>query len=309
MRHKNIVVFIPKAGFRAKYEPKFIESFIAAKDYLFAKYEEIPFSFTISQYFSHTFPIDANRNECISMAIKNNIDLSIFLDTDHQIPADALYKMIAHDVPVVAGMYFGKGEPHPPIVYKENKLSKDFDLFNAIYMIGETSIYDYKDLFEADMVGAGCFAIDLEVLKKLKKPYFKYRPLPDALITSDEKKAYSGNRDLEDEVEEVIKKWTADSKFKIENDVHTATEDVWFWRNVRNAGYQLLVDPTIVLPHGPIDLWVDHEYSKVFFDMRVKKSDKIEDCTIPAKKIESKIKQKVKIPTNGQHAEAPGVEG
>jgi len=289
--HKKIVIFIPKTGHRSSYDSKFIESYMAAKDYLFAKYDEIPFTFTLSQYFSHTFPIDANRNECVSMAIKNDIDLSIFLDTDHILPVDVLYKLIKHDLPIVAGVYFLKGEPHPPVVYKENEeLSKDFDVFNAIYYIGDETIYERKELFEADMTGAGCFAISLDVLKQLKKPYWKYRPIPEGLITEDEKFVHSGNQGREKELEEVIEKWSADTKFKVENEIASATEDVWFWRNVRNnTDYKLMIDPTITMPHGPLDVWIDSAYSKVFFETRVKKSKDIDKCRIEVKK----------IPTNG----------
>jgi hypothetical protein len=304
-RHKKIVVFIPKAGFRASYETKFVESFLGAKDYLLAKAEEIPFSFTISQYFSHTFPIDANRNECMSMAINNNIDLAIFLDTDHIVQHDSLFKFVKHDLPVVAGVYYAKTDPHPPIVYKEHEESVDFDLFNAIYKIGDKTIYEYEDLFEADMVGAGCFAMSLDVMKKLEKPYFKYRPLPESLITPDEKKAYSGNVDVENELEVVLRNWTADVKFKIDNEIHTATEDVWFWRNVKKAGYKLLVDPTITFPHGPMDIWADEQLSKAYYEGKVKNSPKLKNCTIPDPKVpDPKDKKKSKVPTNGEHAEA-----
>lgn len=286
---KKVVVFLAKAGFRSSYDPKFVESLFAAKDYLLAKYNDIPFDFTVSQYFSHTFPIDANRNECISMALKNEIDLSIFLDTDHILPHDILYKLIKHDLPLVGGVYFLKGEPHPPVVYRENnELSTDFDVFNTIYYIGDQTIYDCKDLFEADMTGAGCFAVSLDVLKKLKKPYFKYRPVPKGLLVAEEKFVHSGNQSKDIELEETLKNWNPDNKFKIENEIHSATEDVWFWRNVRqNSNYKLLIDPTIVLPHGPIDVWVDSSYSKVYFDTRVSKSteDIKESCRVePIKK-------------------------
>lgn len=290
MSHKKIVIFIPKTGFRPSYDGKFIESYLAAKDYLLSKYNDIPFEFTISQYISHTFPIDANRNECVSMAIKNDIDLSIFLDTDHIIPADTLYKLIKHDVPIVAGVYFKKGEPHPPVVFTENKeLSNDFNVFNSVYYIGDQSIYEHKDLFEADMTGGGCFAVSLDVLKKLKKPYWKYRPVPDTLIPREEKFKFSGNQGLDKELEELYEDWAPTIRFKVENEISDVTEDVWFWKNVReNTDYKLLIDPTIVMPHGPIDVWVDSGLSKVYFDQMKTKRDKeeLDKCRVePLKKV------------------------
>lgn len=265
---KKVVIFIPKTNYNATYDGKFVESFVAAKDYLLTKYHEIPFEFNISQYFSHTTPLDANRNECVSMAIKNEIDISIFLDTDHILPADVLYKLLVHDKPIVAGVYYSKGEPHIPIVYKENKeLSKNFDVFNSIYYIGDTPIYDYKELFHADMLGAGCFAVSLDVLKKLKKPYFKYREIPEALLIREEKFAHSGNQGLDQELDKVFSDWTPSIKFKIDNDIQDVSEDVNFWRNVRqNTDEVPYVDPTIVMPHGPLHVWVDDKLSKVYFN-------------------------------------------
>ena len=285
---KKIVIFIPKTGFRPSYDGKFIESYLAAKDYLLAKYNEIPFDFTISQYISHTFPIDANRNECVSMAIKNDIDLSIFLDTDHIIPADTLYKLIKHDLPVVGGVYFKKGEPHPPVIFTENKeLSTDFNVFNSIYYVGDRSIFEYEDLFEADMTGGGCFAISLDVLKQLKKPYWKYRPVPESLIPREDKFKFSGNMGLDKEVEELFEDWAPTIKFKVENQIVDVTEDVWFWKNVKeNTDAQLLIDPTIVMPHGPIDVWVDSNLSEIYFKQMNSKHNKAEldKCRVEPRK-------------------------
>jgi len=272
--HKKIVIFIPKAGFNPTYEALFVESLFTAKDYLMAKANEIPFEFTISQYFSHTFPIDANRNECVSMAIKNNIDLSIYLDTDHIIPHDALFKLIKHDKPIVAGVYFLKGEPHAPVIYTENKkMSDDFDVFNSIYFIGDKSLYEYEGLFEADMTGAGCFAISLDVLKMLEKPYWKYREVPKGILPPDGKTEYSGNNSGDEELTKIYENWMSDTKFKIENGIESSTEDVWFWRNVRkNTPYKLLIDPTIIMPHGPMKTWIDGPYSEVYFNVKTKKA-------------------------------------
>jgi len=258
---KKVVVFIPKAGYGANYDKDFIESYIGAKNYLFSKIDEIPYQFSISEYFAHTFPIDANRNECVSLAVSNEIDYSIFFDTDHIIPHDTIYKLLKHDLPIVAGVYHGKQEPFHPIMFRENKeMSKDFDVFSSIVYYPET------ELFEADMTGAGCFIVSLDVLKKLKKPYFKYRPVPEILNADNSKEMLSR---FDKELQEVYRKWMPTAKFKIENEVHDCSEDVWFWRNVReNTDYKLLIDPTIQLPHGPHRMWIDKGYAKAYLQMR-----------------------------------------
>ena len=148
--------------------------------------------------------------------------------------------------------------------------------------------------------------MSLDVLKKLKKPYFKYRELPKELIAQDDKQAFSGKKELDEEMQELLDNWNPDNKFKIQNEIYTATEDLWFWRNIRkNTDAKLLIDPTIVLPHGPIDIWIDKDYSEVFFNANSNKNPDFTKCTVkPMKKKSVKLKGVKKVPANGEMADA-----
>jgi len=216
---RKIMVCIPQTGW--SYDREFIESYHVAKDYLLEHMDQIPFEFGIAEYFCHTFPIDSNRNECVSRALEYDIDLTIWVDTDQVFPRDFLFKLIRHDLPIVAGIYHVKAEPFYPVIFKENEKSKDFDLFDSVIDFPE------KELFQVDMIGMGCVAIKGEVLKKLKRPYFKYRVHPHQLADKDKY-----------------------SKFKVDNEIADVSEDVWFWKNVRdNTDYKVLIDPTIDVQH------------------------------------------------------------
>ena len=216
---RKIMVCIPQTGW--SYDREFIESYFVAKDYLLEHMDQIPFEFGIAEYFCHTFPIDANRNECVARAIEYKIDLTIWVDTDQVFPRDFLFKLIRHDLPIVAGIYHVKAEPFYPVIFRENNESKDFDMFDSVTQFPE------RELFEADMIGMGCVAIKGEVLRRLKRPYFKYRIHPSQLKDKD---SYS--------------------RFKVDNEIADVSEDVWFWKNVReNTDYKVIIDPTINVEH------------------------------------------------------------
>ena len=145
---RNILICIPQT--QPMYYRDFVESYTHMKNYLMQHMDLVPFQFAIAEYFCHTFPIDANRNECVAIALEHGIDQTIWLDTDQEFGKETLLKLLLPDQPIVAGIYHAKNEPYHPIVFKESPDSTDFDVFNPIQEFPE------KDLFEADMIGMGC---------------------------------------------------------------------------------------------------------------------------------------------------------
>ena len=216
----RILICIPQT--RGSYDREFVESYIRAKNWLLSHADQVPFEFVIVEYFCHTFPIDANRNECAALALKNNIDLTIWFDTDQDFPDDVLIKLINHsqEHQIVAGIYHAKNPPYHPIIFRESPNSKDFDLFNAVI--------DFPDdeLFYADMIGMGCVAIRTEVFRRMGMPYFKYQAHPRQLAEKD----YI-------------------SKMKVEYGIADVSEDVWFCKKAKECGYRIVIDPTIDVAH------------------------------------------------------------
>ena len=215
---KNLIICIPVA--KTSVDKEFFESYVVMKNYLLSNAKKLPFKLGyIHEYFAHTFPIDANRNECVSKTLeKNGIqhDISIWLDTDQSFQADCLFNLLKHPYPVVAGMYFAKADPYHPIVYNYSKGNKR--LFDALVE------YPRDKLFEVDLVGMGCVKIDREVLEAIEWPYFKYQNHP---IGSSAK----------------------DAQWRIDNRIDDVSEDVWFWGKVKDAGFQIVVDPEIQCGH------------------------------------------------------------
>ena len=198
---------------------EFFEDYNKMKNYLYSKLHELPFEVGgIFEYYAHTFPIDANRNECALRFLESDCDISIWLDTDQTFQRETLFNLVKHDLPIVAGMYYAKAEPFYPIVFKESPDSDNFSLFNPIIRHPE------NELFEADMMGMGCVAIKKEVFKKLEYPYFRYSPHPKN----------SNSPDME---------------WKYSHKINDVSEDVYFFKQIRQAGIKVIVDPKIQCGH------------------------------------------------------------
>jgi hypothetical protein len=217
----KIGFFVPLAFPFGLVPQEFFLSFFRANEYLMQRTGELPYKDVSFQLFSpSTFPIDANRNECVALAKENKIDISIWLDADQELAEDTLFRMLKHgkDFPIYAGIYYLKAKPYHPIVFKANK---NFKLFYPIWR------YPKDELFYADMIGMGCVKIDTKVFDSLEAPYFKYSPIPRELVKIDEKMA-----------------------FKHKNKVHDVSEDVAFWRQLfKKTDYRIVVDPRMQVGH------------------------------------------------------------
>ena len=227
MVEKRVGIVTPLA--LEKVDIEFSESFIANFTYLQQHAHELPFKLKeIQKITPQTFPIDANRNECIARIKKHDCDISVWFDADQDLMNDAtperkpdvLFRLLrdGYNYPIYAGMYYLKKAPFHPIVF--NADSK-FKQFRPIWR------FPSDKLFYADMIGMGCVKIDRSVIDKLDPPYFRYNVMPKQL---------AGLGDL--------------ARFKYENKVGDVSEDVAFWRQVKKiTDDRIVVDPKIQVGH------------------------------------------------------------
>jgi len=139
-----------------------------------------------------------------------------FIDDDTQVPPDAAcyligtMKQAADDVIAVGGIYFSKGDPSEPIVYLDS--------------VGQGAHWKWKrgDVFECSAIGTGCLLVNLELIQKLEKPWFK---------------------DLFHET----KGWEMSNK--TEGAKLNMTDDLYFCEKARAAGYKILADAHVICSH------------------------------------------------------------
>jgi len=238
----NIALFIPMAGFRP--HPEHVNSVINAVNFLKNKRNDV----LIHEYRCAVFPIQANRSACVGHALEGfggryKFDTTIWLDGDMKFPENVLQRMLLHDSPVVSGVYYLKKWPHHPLIFKRHRYDREKKMW--VYLPILDKVLDIHP-FYADMVGMGCVRVDIEVLKKIKPPYFQYRY----------------HSDLEPRLKEMdfLKKYM----------VQGNTEEAHFWEKVRNKGYKILVDPLIQCEHETVKWIGQSDYALLYNAGKVK---------------------------------------
>ena len=101
------------------------------------------------------------RNTMAQNAIEKECDYLFFLDSDCVLPNDTLKTLVEHDKDIVAGMYFQKRVPFPPVIYTENKKGT-YDVITD---------YPKDSLIEVDGVGMGVCLIKTSVFKYIPTPF------------------------------------------------------------------------------------------------------------------------------------------
>jgi glycosyltransferase involved in cell wall biosynthesis len=148
-----------------------------------------------------------NRNYSVVQAQKNNSDYLLFIDDDMVFPPDTLDVLIGNYKDIVGVASMSRVLPLSPTVGMMDKDGK--------YMTPEFNpSWKMKlpdDPFKAYFVGGGVLLIDMEVFKKLNKPYFKFESNEDGKVIEG--------------------------------------EDGYFCRKAREAGLDVWCDPTLPIGH------------------------------------------------------------
>ncbi len=111
-------------------------------------------------------PFDHARNQACMAAIEHGATHIFFLDSDVVPPPDAVIRLLAHNVPIISGMYCRRSPPAAvPVMIKDNQWHTQFPMGQVI---------------EVDLVGAGCLLIRRDVLTDLPpqrqgKQWFDWR--------------------------------------------------------------------------------------------------------------------------------------
>lgn len=162
----KVLFAIPRAGFT---QTEAVDNQIDMAFYMgkYSKKHNVQiFTATIGRLF-----VAKAREEFGDYAIKMDCDYLFMVDDDMICPPDLLFKLMEHDVDIVAPLAFQRRPPYYPVIYKQRE---DYDpKYKQRYHVNEI-VKDYpKDtLVECDAVGFGAVLIKTEVLKGLVSPKF-----------------------------------------------------------------------------------------------------------------------------------------
>jgi len=88
----------------------------------------------------------------------------LWLDDDHMFNPDLLVKLATHDKDMVSALYYGRTEPHLPVVYVKDETDNKYRHY-PMYICPEA-------LFKCDAVGFGALLMRRDVLDRVPKPWF-----------------------------------------------------------------------------------------------------------------------------------------
>lgn len=98
-------------------------------------------------------PFDHARNAACMRALELGASHIYFVDSDVIPPRDAVLRLLAHDQPIIGGMYCRRSHPAAvPVAIKDGKWLTEFKPNSVV---------------EVDLIGSGCLLIKSEVLEKL----------------------------------------------------------------------------------------------------------------------------------------------
>lgn len=171
------------------------------------------------------------RNQIVMSAIDAKCDYLFFIDSDCVLPPDALKRLVAHDKDIVSGMYFGKVQPWPPVVYEKTN--------EGLYR--HVREYPKDTLIEVDGMGMGCCLIKVDVLKNF--------------VFDKELKYEDGHSEIARESFAFEPLPSPDSKH------YAMGEDLAFCKRCQDLGYKLYVDTGLQCDHQTVR-YINEEYFK-----------------------------------------------
>ncbi len=106
--------------------------------------------------------VDRARNHLVERMLDHPMEPThlFFLDADIVPAADALMRLLQHQLPIISGVYRKRVPPHEPMAFR-----KKAGIFKPISFKG-------PQLQKVDAVGGGCLLIERRVFEKVKGPWF-----------------------------------------------------------------------------------------------------------------------------------------
>lgn len=111
------------------------------------------------------------REKAAEAAVKGNFDFLYFIDDDMVCCDDLFERLYRHDVDIVAPLAFTRNPPYFPVAYTQTEYWNPQN--NKPHLINDViKNYPKNKLFRCDAVGFGSVLIKMDVIRKMKQPYF-----------------------------------------------------------------------------------------------------------------------------------------
>jgi GT2 family glycosyltransferase len=148
--------------------------------------------------------IDDLRNNIVERALHEGCTHLIMMDVDQVYPDDIIPRLLSHNLPIVGARVHRRYPPFDSLMLRVREIDDNYNCYESV------EEWEEGELVEVDATGAGCVMYDMDVFKKMPKPWFKFRKQADG---------------------------------------HTIGEDIGFCQDLKAAGYKIFVDSSIEVGH------------------------------------------------------------
>lgn len=151
------------------------------------------------------------RNGAAQEAINRNATHLLFIDDDMVFLPGVVEKMVEQDKDIIGALCFGRTEKIKPIAKRL--------VSNELIDYSWEEVKKWTETKEIDATGTGFLLVKTEVFKRMQPPFFAFRPATEF-----------GLKPLPFPDDEI-------------------SEDTYFMMKAKMAGYQVFIDPTIIIGH------------------------------------------------------------
>ena len=118
-------------------------------------------------------PISGLRNEIVERALMEGVSHLIMMDVDQVYHQETITRLLSHRLPVVGALVHRRYPPFDSLMLRKVPINEKAD--------GYESVDEWEDgeLVEVDATGGGCIMFDMEVFKKLPRPWFRDDRVPE----------------------------------------------------------------------------------------------------------------------------------
>lgn len=120
--------------------------------------------------------VDRQRNSVVREALDGGYDYLLFLDDDHVVPKDAIFRLLAHQKDFVTGLYVTRA-----VKPRTTQMLAVEDKFRSL-----TNEDMAKPLIEIDASGMGCALISRRLLQTVEPPWFQVSMDADGDVTGED---------------------------------------------------------------------------------------------------------------------------
>ena len=124
-------------------------------------------------------PIDTLRNDIVEKALSMGVTRLIMMDVDMIYHPKTITRLLSHKLPIVGALCFRRYPPFDSIMLR---------LHTEGGKTGYVSVDEWEEneLVEVDATGAGCLMFDMEIFKRMPKPWFRFQKHADTGATIGE---------------------------------------------------------------------------------------------------------------------------